>query len=94
MNFILRQKILQATLEVVLIVTLVEKMMETVIMMDNARKITSVELTIAEVHLAMNRFLIAALVQKKIFAQLKILVELIKGIVIPILSVWMDLSVD
>ena len=68
--------------------------METVIMMDNARKITSVELTIAEVHLAMNLFMIAALVQKKIFAQLKILVELIKGIVIPISSVWMDLSVD
>ena len=36
--------------------------METVIMMDNARKITSVELTIAEVHLAMNLFMIAALV--------------------------------
>ena len=49
-------------MEVVLIVTLVEKMMETVIMMDNARKITSVELTIAEVHLAMNLFMIAALV--------------------------------
>ena len=52
----------QVTLEVVLIATLVEKMRETVIMMVNARKITSVELTIAEVHLAMNLFMIAALV--------------------------------
>ena len=93
-NFILTQKILQATLEVVLIVTLVEKMMETVIMMDNARKITSVELTIAEVHLAMNLFMIAALVQKKIFAQFKIIVEWIKVIVIQMLIVWLDLFVD
>ena len=68
--------------------------METVIMMDNARKITSVELTIAEVHLALNIFMIVALVQKKISAQLKILVEWIKVIAILMLSVWMDLSVD
>ena len=63
-------------------------------MMDNVRKITNVELTIAEVHLAMNLFMIAVTVQKKIFAPLKILVEQIKVIVIQMLSVWKDLSVD
>ena len=63
-------------------------------MMDIARKITNVELTIAEVCLALNLFMIVALVQKKISAQLKILVEWIKVIVILIMSVWMDLSVD
>ena len=63
-------------------------------MMVNARKITSVELTIAEVHLAMNLFMIAASIQKKIFAPLKILVDMIKVIVIQMLSVWMDWSVD
>ena len=52
----------KALLEIVLVATLVVKMRVTVIMMDNARKITSVELTIAEVHLAMNLFMIAALV--------------------------------
>ena len=50
------------TLEVVLTATLVEKMKETVIMMVNARKITSVELTIAEVLLALNLFMIVATV--------------------------------
>ena len=84
----------QVTLEVVLPATLVEKMKETVIMMVNARKITSVELTIAEVLLDLNLFMIVATVQKKIFAQLKIHVEWIKVIVTPILSVWMDLYVD
>ena len=49
-------------MEVVLITTLVVKMRVTVITMDNARKITSVELTIAEVHLALNLFMIAATV--------------------------------
>ena len=84
----------QVTLEVVLIATLVGKMRETVIMMVNARKITNVELTIAEVHLAMNLFMIAATVWRRIYAALKIGVELIKVIVILMLSVWMDLSVD
>ena len=63
-------------------------------MMVNARKITSVELTIAEVRLALNLFMIVATVQKKIYAQLEILVEWIKVIVIQMLSVWKDLSVD
>ena len=45
-------------MEVVLTATLVEKMKETVIMMVNARKITSVELTIAEVLLDLNHFMI------------------------------------
>ena len=52
----------QVTLEVVLIATLVVKMKETVIMTVNAKKITSVELTIAEVYLALNLFMIAAIV--------------------------------
>ena len=52
----------KATLEVVLTATRVVKMKETVIMMDNARKITSVEVTIAEVHLALKHFMIVALV--------------------------------
>ena len=84
----------QVTLEIVQSATLVEKMKETVIIMDIARKITSVELTIAEAHLALTLIMIVAIVQKKIYAPLKILVELIKGIVIQMLSVWMDLSVD
>ena len=50
------------TLEVVLVATLVEKMKETVIMMVNAREVTSVELTIAEVLLALNLFMIVATV--------------------------------
>ena len=81
-------------MEVVLVATLVEKMKETVIMTGNVRKITGVELTIAEVHLAMNLFMIAATVWRRIYAALKIRVELIKVIVILMLSVWMDLSVD
>ena len=85
---------IQATLEAVLVATSVERMRVTVIMMGNAKKVTNVELTIAEVLQALNLFMIVATVQKKIFAQLKILVELIKGIVILMLSVWMDLSVD
>ena len=74
--------------------TLVERMRVTVIMMGNVRKITSVELTIAEVHLALNLFMIAATVWRRIYAALKIRVELIKVIVILMSSVWMDLSVD
>ena len=85
---------LQAILEVVLVATPVERMKETVIMMGNARKVTSVELTIAGFLLALNLFMIVATVQKKIFAQLKILVEYIKVIVILMSSVWMDLCVD
>ena len=49
-------------MEVALAAIHVQKMKETVIMMDNARKITSVELTIAGVHLAMNLFMIVATV--------------------------------
>ena len=63
-------------------------------MMVNARKVTSVELTIAEVLLALNLFMTVATVLKKIFAQLKILVESMKVIVILMLCVWMDMSVD
>ena len=61
------------TLEVVLVVTHVEKMAETVIMMVNVKMVTNVELTIAGVLLALNPFMIAASVLKKIFAQLKFL---------------------
>ena len=82
----------QATLEVVLTVILVEKMKEIVITMENAKKGTSVELTIVEVFWALNLLMIVA--TKKMFAQLKILVDNIKVIVILIWSVWMDLSVD
>ena len=81
-------------MEVVLKSTPVERMKETVIMMMNARKITSVELTIAEVLLALNLFMIVAIVYKKIFALFKILVEWIKVIAILMPSVWMGLSVD
>ena len=49
-------------MEVVLISTPVERMKETVIMMGNARKVTSVELTIAEVHWVLNLFMIVATV--------------------------------
>ena len=69
-------------MEVVLVATLVEKMRETVIMMESVRKITNVELTIAEFHLALNLFMIAATVKKKIFALLIVLVEKIRVIVI------------
>ena len=84
--------IFKALLEVVLTVILVEKMKEIVITMENAKKGTSVELTIVEVFWALNLLMIVA--TKKIFAQLKILVDNIKVIVILIWSVWMDLSVD
>ena len=49
-------------MEVVLVATLVEKMRETVIMMSNVRKITNVELTIAEVYLVTIHNLTAAIV--------------------------------
>ena len=49
-------------MEVVLAATPVERMKETVIMVINARKVTSVELTIAEVHWALNLFMIVAIV--------------------------------
>ena len=85
-------------MEIVLYVALpaihVERTKATVIMMVNARKVTSVELIIAEVHLALNHFMIAAIVSKKIFVHLKVLVELIKVTVTLMLSVWMDLFVD
>ena len=82
----------KAPLEVVLTVILVEKMKEIVITMENAKKGTSVELTIVEVFWALNLLMIVA--TKKMFAQSKILVDNIKVIVILIWSVWMDLSVD
>ena len=51
------------TLEIVLsAATHVERMKETVIMMGNARKVTSVELTIAGILLALNLFMIVAIV--------------------------------
>ena len=85
-------------MEIVLYVALpvihVERTKATVIMMVNARKVTSVELIIAEVHLVYILNLTAATVQKKIFAPLKVLVEWIKVIVILMFSVWMDSSVD
>ena len=49
-------------LEVVLVAIPVERMKETVIMMSNARKDTNVELTIAEVLLDLNLFMIVATV--------------------------------
>ena len=82
----------KAPLEVVLTVILVEKMKEIVITMENAKKGTSVELTIVEVFWALNLLMIVA--TKKMFAPSKILVDNIKVIVILIWSVWMDLSVD
>ena len=63
-------------------------------MIVNARKVTNVELTIAEVFLASILRMIVATDQKKTFAQLKILAEWIKVIVTQILSVWMDQTVD
>ena len=45
---------------IVLIATLVERMRVTVIMMVNVRKVTYVELTIAEVLLALNLLMIVA----------------------------------
>ena len=48
-------------MEIVLIATLVERMRVTVIMIVNARKVTNVELTIAEVFLAWNLFMIVAI---------------------------------
>ena len=85
---------LQGILAIVLIATLVERMRVTVIMIVNARNVTNVELTIAEVFLASILHMIVATDQKKTFAQLKILAEWIKVIVTQILSVWMDQSVD
>ena len=49
-------------MEIVLVTTPVERMKETVIMMGNAWKVTNVELTIAGVLLAMNHFMIVAIV--------------------------------
>ena len=81
-------------MEVVLVATSVERMKETVTMMINVRKVTNVELTIAKFHWVSILNLTAAIVQKKIFAPLKVLVEWIKVIVILMFSVWMDSSVD
>jgi hypothetical protein len=49
-------------LEIVLAATHVERMKVTVIIMVNARKVTSVELTIAEFPLVSNLFMIVAIV--------------------------------
>ena len=81
-------------MEIVLAATLVEKMKETVIMMVNARKVTNVELTIAEVHWISILNLTAATLKKKIFAHLKIHVEWIKVIVIQIVFARILLYVD
>ena len=81
-------------MEIVLAITYVERMEETVITIVNARKATSVELTIAGVFLVSILNLTVASVQKRIFAQLKSLVVCIKEIVIIMLIVWKDLSVD
>ena len=51
----------------------VEKIKEIVIIMTNARKITSVELTIVEILLVLNHFMIVATVKKKMVVQLIIL---------------------
>ena len=53
---------MEIVLFVVLAANLVVKMRVTVIMMDNVRTITNVELTIAEIYLALNLFMIAATV--------------------------------
>ena len=84
----------QATLKVVLALSLVEKTKETVIMIAIAREITSAELTIAEALLVLHHFMIVAIVQKRMVAQFKFLVEIIKVIVILMENVWMDLSAD
>ena len=70
------------TLEIVLLAIPVVKMKQIVIMMANARKVTNAELIIAGVLLALNLFMIAATVKKKIFALLIVLVEKIRVIVI------------
>ena len=80
-------------MEVVQAAILAERMRVTVIMMVSVRMVTSVELTIAEILLALNLFLIAAIVQKKDFAQQKIPVKRIKEIAMITLSVQMNLSV-
>ena len=80
-------------MEVVLVTTLVERMRVIVILIVNAMKIINVELTIAEVHLALNLFMIVAILWKKVFAQLKIPVGKIKEIVIMMLNALMNLSV-
>ena len=69
-------------MEIVLAATHVEKMKETVIMMMIAKKVTNVELTIAEVHWVFIFNLTAAIIQKKIFAHLKVPAVLIKVTVI------------
>ena len=81
-------------METALAATHVERMKETVIMMGNARKVTIVELTIAEVHLVSILNLTAAIVCKKIFAHLKIPVVWIKGIVIHMMFAREHLFVD
>ena len=64
-----------------------------VTMMVSARKVTSAELTIADILLALNLFMTVATVQRKGFAQLKIPVGKIKEIVIMMLNALMNLSV-
>ena len=59
----------------------------TVTMMVSARKVTSAELTIADILLALNLFMTVATVQRKVFAHLKISVISIKGIAMLMMSV-------
>ena len=82
------------TLEVALAATYVGRMKETAIMEINVRKVTYVELTIAELYLENILNLIVAILKMKIFAQLRIHVEWIKVIVIHIMYVQMDFCVD
>ena len=69
-------------MEIVLVAIHVEKMKETVIMTMIAKKVTNVELIIAEVHWVSIFNMTAAIIQRKIFAHFKVPVVLIKEIVI------------
>ena len=80
-------------MKVVLRAIPVEKTKVTVTMMVSAWKVTSAELTIADILLALNLFMTVATVQRKAFAQWKIPVRKIKEIVIMMLNALMNLSV-
>ena len=81
-------------MEIVQHIILVEKTRLIAIMMGNVRKVTNVELTIAEANLVLKNFMIVALICLKIIALLKILVDLTKEIVILMLRVWKVLPVE
>ena len=80
-------------MKVVLRAIPVEKTKVTVTMMVSAWKVTSAELTIADILLALNLFMTVATVQRKVFARWKIPVGKIKEIVIMMLNALMNLSV-